>query len=202
MKNSKAILAVGSFILSINASAVTITFDDLGDGSTTNNPFPASYNDLVWEGDNNWVLNSSLYSVQSSGYVIGTVSGNNVAVYRNNASVTAVSGTFDFNGAYLTAAWNNGMDLHVEGKLNGATVYSNDLVINSFEAIWYDFNWNGVDQITFASSGGINAGYGGSGAWTAIDNFTVNAVPVPAAVWLFGSGLLSLIGVARCKKAA
>jgi hypothetical protein len=30
----------------------------------------------------------------------------------------------------------------------------------------------------------------------------VGAVPVPAAVWLFGSGLLGLIGVARRKKAA
>lgn len=29
----------------------------------------------------------------------------------------------------------------------------------------------------------------------------VNAVPVPAAVWLFGSGLLGLVGVARKKKA-
>lgn len=29
----------------------------------------------------------------------------------------------------------------------------------------------------------------------------VNAVPVPAAVWLFGSGLLGLVGVARRKKA-
>jgi hypothetical protein len=28
----------------------------------------------------------------------------------------------------------------------------------------------------------------------------VAAVPVPAAVWLFGSGLLGLIGVARRKK--
>lgn len=29
---------------------------------------------------------------------------------------------------------------------------------------------------------------------------TVSAVPVPAAVWLFGSGLIGLIGVARIKK--
>jgi len=30
--------------------------------------------------------------------------------------------------------------------------------------------------------------------------FSVSAVPVPAAVWLFGSGLLGLVGVARRKK--
>jgi len=32
-----------------------------------------------------------------------------------------------------------------------------------------------------------------------IDNITVNAVPVPAAFWLFGSGLIGLIGLARRK---
>ena len=31
---------------------------------------------------------------------------------------------------------------------------------------------------------------------------TVSSVPVPAAVWLFGSGLLGLLGIARRKKAA
>jgi hypothetical protein len=29
-----------------------------------------------------------------------------------------------------------------------------------------------------------------------------NAVPIPPALWLFGSGLLGLIGIARRKKAA
>lgn len=32
--------------------------------------------------------------------------------------------------------------------------------------------------------------------------YTVAAVPVPAAVWLFGSGLLGLVGIARRKKTA
>lgn len=35
----------------------------------------------------------------------------------------------------------------------------------------------------------------------AFDNFSITAVPVPAAIWLFGSGLIGLIGVARRKKA-
>ena len=38
------------------------------------------------------------------------------------------------------------------------------------------------------------------GAWDA-NSFSVTAVPVPAAVWLFGSGLIGLAGFARRKKA-
>jgi len=38
------------------------------------------------------------------------------------------------------------------------------------------------------------------GAW-AVQSGDVSAVPVPAAVWLFGSGLLGLVGVARRKSA-
>ena len=34
-----------------------------------------------------------------------------------------------------------------------------------------------------------------------INTLSISAVPIPSAVWLFGSGLLSLIGVARRKKA-
>lgn len=34
-----------------------------------------------------------------------------------------------------------------------------------------------------------------------LDNVSLNTVPVPAAAWLFGSGLISLIGIARRKKA-
>jgi hypothetical protein len=34
-----------------------------------------------------------------------------------------------------------------------------------------------------------------------ITSFSITAVPIPAAVWLFGSGLLGLIGIARIRKA-
>jgi hypothetical protein len=32
-----------------------------------------------------------------------------------------------------------------------------------------------------------------------IDNFSLQSVPVPATAWLFGSGLIELIGLARRK---
>jgi hypothetical protein len=54
------------------------------------------------------------------------------------------------------------------------------------------------DRVMFNAYGVkmIELNMGGSGA---IDNIAYNAVPVPAAVWLFGTGLLSLVGVARRK---
>jgi hypothetical protein len=43
------------------------------------------------------------------------------------------------------------------------------------------------------------------GPWTSLTGtdfaFRIEAVPIPAAVWLFGSGLLGLVGMARRKKA-
>ena len=38
-------------------------------------------------------------------------------------------------------------------------------------------------------------------AVSTVDSVTISSVPIPAAVWLFGSGLIGLIGFARCKQA-
>jgi hypothetical protein len=44
-------------------------------------------------------------------------------------------------------------------------------------------------------------GINGTGV-TADATTSVNAVPIPTAVWLFGSGLIGMVGIARRKKAA
>jgi len=54
-------------------------------------------------------------------------------------------------------------------------------------------------------AGGLSWGYNTPGGINAPDQLIVNiefqtAVPIPAAVWLFGSGLLGLIGIARRRK--
>jgi hypothetical protein len=82
---------------------------------------------------------------------------------------------------------------------------------NGDSSVWTTYNFSftvGPD-----SSGGItlqfNAACGADANCVSnyfVDNVSikadVSAVPVPAAVWLFGSGLLGLIGVARRKVAA
>ena len=58
-----------------------------------------------------------------------------------------------------------------------------------------DNMWN---QLVFDIDGvkRIELGMGGSGA---IDNIAFTVVPVPAAMWLFGSGLIGLVALARRK---
>ncbi|HYQ73071.1 MAG TPA: VPLPA-CTERM sorting domain-containing protein, partial [Gammaproteobacteria bacterium] len=58
--------------------------------------------------------------------------------------------------------------------------------------VWGSLDSAAITQIDFVVNGVANMD-------TIIDNITA-VVPVPAAVWLFGSGLLGLAGVARRRK--
>lgn len=69
--------------------------------------------------------------------------------------------------------------------------------------------WNGllenVNKLTFVvNCPAVEAQYGST--FSCPDNdyavAAINAVPVPAAVWLFGSGLIGLVGIARRKRNA
>jgi len=72
--------------------------------------------------------------------------------------------------------------------------------------------WNNFTTTTTLGpdvSGGVTlllkSGCGGAPSCVSdayFDNVSMTVVPVPAAVWLFGSGLLGLVGVARRKRAA
>ena len=77
--------------------------------------------------------------------------------------------------------------------------------------VWTTYNFTAF--VGPDSSGGITLQFNaacapieGCNADYFIDNVSiiadVNPIPVPAAVWLFGSGLIGLVGVARKKKAA
>ena len=59
-----------------------------------------------------------------------------------------------------------------------------------------------ADVISELTTGELRVGIHVQGFDTSgSESFVNNPVPVPAAVWLFGSGLLSLVGLARRKKA-
>ena len=78
------------------------------------------------------------------------------------------------------------------------------------EQVVYTITGTGLTALDFNVFGEPGPGAGNPGPFLSVARFQstpgggsdwVGAVPVPAAVWLFGSGLLGLVGVARRKRA-
>ena len=101
----------------------------------------------------------------------------------------------EFSGGGATGEILGGVPIFPAGGPTGWTPYSFTTNLGADVS-------GGVTLQLKASCGPVE----GCGVDAYFDNVTittdVSAVPVPAAVWLFGSGLLGLVGVARRKKAA
>lgn len=177
-------------------SAATITFDDIAVSSNDGVAISNGYAGLNW--DNFWVLDGIDYSPADTGYANGVVSGTNVAYNAFASPASFFSDTsFDLTSAYVTKAWNSGYTRFV-GYVGSVQTYLLDVFSTTTSPTLVDFGWSGVTKVTISDLDGT--------AHTAIDNLVINgavsAVPVPAAVWLFGTGVLGMVGVNRRTKKA
>jgi len=112
-------------------------------------------------------------------------------VYFGNGSgnlITTHVGTIDFLQT-MDVDYAGGSDPFLEFQ-DGTLVSINLLFSSGTNGATADFTSSG----TIFGSGSVL-----SGLWDA-NSFTTTVVPVPAAVWLFGSGLIGLVGVARRKR--
>lgn len=113
--------------------------------------------------------------------------GNTMTIVAGSLTLNQTQDDSYATGGYPKIVFNNGgnflgIDFHV-GFLDGSAFdsYSSNLPNPSTFAI-NDASYNTV-----------------AGTWTA-STFTVTPVPVPAALWLFGSGLLGLVGLTKRKR--
>ncbi len=60
-------------------------------------------------------------------------------------------------------------------------------------------NWITDTSVVSVGDNAYQVSFDNAGTLTEVDVRIIPAIPVPAAVWLFGSGLLGLVGVARRK---
>ncbi|GAA6615041.1 PEP-CTERM sorting domain-containing protein [Scytonema sp. NUACC26] len=183
-KLSRATALAAIIFLGINgtARAATLTFDDIF--TTDQQVIFNGYGGLNW---NHFSVRNNLVASPRSGYNKGTVSGQYVAYnsFAKPATISVAKGQFDFNSVYLTAAWNNGLNILVEGFNGGVTKYSKTVTVNTVAPTLFNFDFQGIDRLKFTSSGGTYAGVGGRGEQIAIDNFTFNttkSVPEPISV--------------------
>lgn len=213
LKQLSMVTVVSSFItLGIGGAvqASTLTFDELsttpipgsrspGGGAVPNGYQGLNFNNLFY------VNGATTASISGgAGYGNGTVSGSNVAYngFGNPAIVSTSTGTFDFNSAYLTASFDDSLNVLVEGFSGGVSKYSETVAVNTHAATLFNFDFLGIDQLVFSSKPG------GGGKQFALDNATFNetqTVPsqnVPEPMTVCGTLLAGGMGVLMKKKQA
>lgn len=190
-----------AFIVSgsaITAEATVINFDDLPHYTSMSN-IPNGYNGLNWA---NMAPYNTTFGPLYSGYKNGVVSPRNVAFNKTGTpALISKLTTWDFTGAYLTGAWNNGLNVNLKGYYGPTLVYDSTVVVNSTSPTYFNFNYINITALRINSYGGVNGGYtGGIGTHVVIDDFTYSpfsTVPEPSTMLLLGSGVACLIAGRR-----
>jgi hypothetical protein len=195
IKRLFSFLLLSLFAMSVNG-ATTITFEELGTKTccfANEPPLTNQYAGLGVNFSGGWeVLN------QSGAFGIGAMSGEHFAAY--NTSVPGVTNTlemlFDNNIAGISGYLGSRQsDIWTVSAFSGTTPVLATIFINDANS-YVPFSLTGllgfnIDRITIQ----------GSASSGVLENLTFQAVPIPAAVWLFGSGILGLLGLSRRRKA-
>lgn len=154
-----------------------LTFDDLP--VTTDSAVPDGYGALQWSANFHY-FDGTHYAGNPSGYAAGAMSRDSIGYNAFGAPVSVISAVpFNFDSAYITGAWNDGLQVNAKGYYHGALIYNQTYTVNATIPMLINFNFANVTEVDFTSSGGtVHPGYGGSGTHFVIDNITTS-FPTP-----------------------
>lgn len=183
------VLSVGFLLSPCIGLAGVITFDDIDADPIAS--LDNGYQGLNW---NNFAAARGS-SLAGSGYMAGLVSAPNDAFNEGGDPSSFSSVTpFSFVSGYFAAAWNDGLNISIQG-LNGASVlFSKTIIVSSTAPTLETFNWAGLTEVTFDSFGGTPRPKPiGIGSQFVLDNLAIDSsVPEPGAPLLFAGGLGAL----------
>ena len=199
MKRLLGIAAIAASLLAAApAHAVVIGFDDLPTGTIV---VPEYYHGLKWANAN--IINKNQYP--SSGYPVGTVSGTYAAWGGTNSShpttISSEDDPFSFNSGYFTAAWEEGVQLLIEGFIDDDDVadYTTTLTLSKTAPLFFEANWVDLRELrlTTMRSGGRHV--------FVIDDLSIGdaapvEVPEPLTLGFLGTGLIGITAARRRKR--
>ena len=161
------------------AQTEVIGFDDLPWKAVGGYPIPNGYGGLQWQ--NFDYLNAVFYIGNPSGYLNGMVSQDYVVYNVGGQPAQLIGGTFNLSSAYLTGAWNDGLQVEVQGFVGVTLVHDNTYTVNATGPTLINFNYLGVDKVNFISSGGSqHPGFTHNGTSVVLDNLSITMLsPFP-----------------------
>ncbi|MES0328004.1 MAG: VPLPA-CTERM sorting domain-containing protein [Gammaproteobacteria bacterium] len=188
------------------------TVEVIGDSIVS---FPTDFRAESVDGEGTALLsdNGTVQVIAKSGYQIDGVNIKEIGDYL----MTGAGSTVDVDGWSKIYDWNN--ILFGESVQQNLDITGDLTIIDSSTHTWdaatsFDLtgsNWDGINHIGLQLQNNLSAYTSADGdiAWIekkitggSIDfSVATTVIPVPAAVWLFGSGLLGLAGMARRKSA-
>ncbi|MGC4071199.1 MAG: PEP-CTERM sorting domain-containing protein [Nibricoccus sp.] len=197
------ITALICFVWLCTAKAQLIDFDF---SPLNAEAIPQGYAGLNWT--NFSYTDYALYPpLAGSGYQAGAISGRSTALNARGEPAAFFSASeFDVTSLWLTAAWNDGLSVKIDGLSHGDLLYSTTVVVNTTQPLFVSLNFDDVDRVEFSAFGGIHrADLIGFGTHFAMDDLRLNglaagAVPEPATYGLVGSALLLGVGLWRRRR--
>lgn len=116
------------------------------------------------------------------------------------ALIDVGGGDFSIEFRYESIDWTTGDASGGTGGLGGTVSRAGWSSGNG--ADFFELSESGNQSLMLDLENRSNVGTAGLYTFDVVNGVTLPEVPIPAAVWLFGSGLIGLIGIARRKKAA
>ena len=169
----KSLIALCLIFAAQAAYSVGIDFEELASGET---PTP-----IVSQGFR--------FSADDSHFILSSAGFTTQALYFCpwcNLTIEDVSGdNFRLNAFSFDTALDYGNSISITGYYDGGGSITENLTVN-FAEQYFEFG-NAWDNLTHVVIDGNDLSIGNG-----IDNIIVNGVPVPAAIWLFGSALAGL----------
>jgi len=186
-----------SFFGSGTATASGISFQAVGDGAGGAGPLVLGNLGFTWNGT---VGIPTSIVLDGSGF-FGAVGGG-LTTSDTVAGVGALPATdgFLFNFGKSSYTLPIGAAPMATTTFNTTTIPGSDIGTNPSGTLPFSDDGIGGSPMVAGPFPGFNANFDITSIH--VDNIDTGVIPVPAAVWLFGSGLLGLVGVARRRKKA